>query len=308
VAAPQVPRVAEPARANAIRYTCPSPPAGRAEKNDSELEMAVYQNYLRDRASKLGILVVLAVVVQILYTVVVRPGAEAWTAQQTEIAKVTPGYKPERSLYVIIAGEEQEATIIIAFWALILSAIRFGELRSQRKLLSADLMNLPPGIVIVPEDCREYERRLEQLPQKERDYVVPRVLGSALKRFGATGQVQDASTTVHNVCESEAARLDAELAILRFGVWATPALGFVGTVRGIGLALQGAQLAMQGDTSAVTSGLGISFNSTLVALTLSIVLVYTLHEIQLAQERLVLDVEHYTDEKLVSRLHTHGGK
>jgi len=57
-------------------------------------------------------------------------------------------------------------------------------------------------------------------------------------------------------------------------------------VRGIGLALQGAQLAMQGDTTAVTGGLGISFNSTLVALTLSIVLVYTLHEIQLAQERL----------------------
>jgi biopolymer transport protein ExbB/TolQ len=267
--------------------------------------MAVYQNYLRDRASKLGILVVLAIGIQIFYTVVVHPGAEAWTARQTEIAKTTPGYKPERSLYVIIAGEEQEATIIIAFWALALSVIRFAELRSQRKLLSADLMNLPPGIVIVPEDCREYLRRLEQLPAKERDYVVPRVLGSALKRFGATGQVQDASTTVHNVCESEAARLDAELAILRFGVWATPALGFVGTVRGIGLALQGAQLAMAGDTSAVTGGLGISFNSTLVALTLSIVLVYTLHEIQLAQERLVLDVEHYTDEKLVGRLHTH---
>jgi biopolymer transport protein ExbB/TolQ len=273
--------------------------------NDSELEMAVYQNYLRDRASKLGILVVLAVSIQILYTVVVRPGAEEWETRQIEIAKTTPGYSPERSLYVIIKGQEQEATIIISFWALTLAVLRFAELRSQRKLLSADLMNLPPGIVIVPEDCREYLRRLEQLPPKERDYVVPRVLGSALKRFGATGQVQDASTTVHNVCESEAARLDAELAILRFGVWATPALGFVGTVRGIGLALQGAQLAMQGDTKAVTSGLGISFNSTLVALTLSIVLVYTLHEIQLAQERLVLDVEHYTDDRLVSRLHTH---
>ena len=73
----------------------------------------------------------------------------------------------------------------------------------------------------------------------------------------------------------------------------TPALGFVGTVRGIGLALQGAELAVKGDTSAVTSGLGISFNSTLVALTLSIVLMYTLHEIQLAQERLVLDAENY---------------
>jgi len=83
----------------------------------------------------------------------------------------------------------------------------------------------------------------------------------------------------------------------------TPALGFVGTVRGIGLALQGAELAVKGDTTAVTSGLGISFNSTLVALTLSIVLMYILHEIQLAQERLVLDTENYAEEELISRLH-----
>ena len=61
---------------------------------------------------------------------------------------------------------------------------------------------------------------------------------------------------------------------------------------------------MKGDTTAVTSGLGISFNSTLVALTLSIVLMYLLHEIQLAQERLVLDAENYADEELISRLHS----
>jgi biopolymer transport protein ExbB/TolQ len=267
--------------------------------------MAVYQNYLRDRGSKLGILVVLAIVIHIYFTLLVYPGAASWQAEQEELARLNPGHTPERSLYIIIAGEEQEATIIIAIWALILSAMRFVEMRSQRKLLESDLMHLPPGIAIVPEDCREYLRRLEQLPVKERDFVITRVLMNALKRFGATGNVQDASTTVHNVCESESARLDAELAILRFGVWATPALGFVGTVRGIGLALQGAQLAMQGDTSAVTGGLGISFNSTLVALTLSIVLVYVLHEIQLAQERLVLDTEHYTDEHVISRLHAH---
>ena len=83
-----------------------------------------------------------------------------------------------------------------------------------------------------------------------------------------------------------------------------PALGFVGTVRGIGLALQGAELAVKGDTTAVTNGLGISFNSTLVALTLSIFLMYILHEIQLSQERLTLDIENYAEEELISRLHS----
>lgn len=268
--------------------------------------MAVYQNYLRDRTSKLLILFAIILVVHTYYTLVVRPSAEAWVIEQKEYVRTHPGAHPERSIYVIIQDREQEATIILAIWALILAGMRWRELSKQRRLLSADLMNLPPGTVILPHDAREYLRQLEQLPKDQADAVAPRVLRSALKRFGATGNAQDASSTVHNVCESEAARLDAELAILRFSVWATPAIGFVGTVRGIGIALQGAQLALKGDTSAVTSGLGISFNSTLVALTLSILLMYVLHEIQLAQERLVLDTEYYADEKLVNRLHGKG--
>jgi biopolymer transport protein ExbB/TolQ len=266
--------------------------------------MAVYQNYLRDRASKLVILVIIALVIQVGYTAFVRPHAEEWRSEQRAIAARTPGYSPQRSIWVIIQDPEQEATIIVSIWAMILSVMRFRELKEQRALLGAGYMKQAPGVVILPSDAREYLRTFEQLPPAKRDSVLPRVLTAALKRFSATGNVQDASQTVHNVCESENNRLDAELAILRFSVWVTPALGFVGTVRGIGLALQGAELAVKGDTSAVTAGLGISFNSTLVALTLSILLMYTLHEIQLAQERLVLDAENYADEELISRLHS----
>jgi hypothetical protein len=46
----------------------------------------------------------------------------------------------------------------------------------------------------------------------------------------------------------------------------------------------------------------VSFNSTLIALTLCLMPAYLLHEIQLAQERLVLDTERYADEQLVARL------
>lgn len=265
--------------------------------------MTVTQNYVRDRVMKLGILVVITVIVQIVYASYVRPTAERWLEEQRAIAATTPGYTPARSIWVIIQDPEQQATIIISIWALLLTYMRFREIKAQRDLLSAGYMKKDAGAVILQSDAREYLRTFEQLPPAQRNAVLPRVLAAALKRFGATGNVQDASQTVHNTCESEHNRLDAELSILRFSVWVAPALGFVGTVRGIGLALQGAELAVKGDTTAVTNGLGISFNSTLVALTLSIVLMYLLHEIQLAQERLVLDTENYAEEELVSRLH-----
>jgi hypothetical protein len=52
----------------------------------------------------------------------------------------------------------------------------------------------------------------------------------------------------------------------------------------------------------VTTGLGISFKSTFVALIVSIGLMFVVHELQLRQERLVLDTESYVDDALISNL------
>ena len=67
-------------------------------------------------------------------------------------------------------------------------------------------------------------------------------------------------------------------------------------------ALGEAHRAVTGDVSGVTEGLGTAFNSTLVALLLSIVLMFLLHQLQLAQERLVLDCETYLDRNLIRHM------
>jgi biopolymer transport protein ExbB/TolQ len=157
----------------------------------------------------------------------------------------------------------------------------------------------------LPDDVRDHIRQLDQIPPGLSESVVPRVLRSALKRFGATQNVQDAATTVHQVVEIEAARMDSELAMIRFGAWSIPAIGFVGTVRGLGEALQSAQFALSSNNpGALTGGLGVSFNSTFTALTLSIIVMYVIHELQLAQERLALDTQEYAEEHLISNLRT----
>jgi biopolymer transport protein ExbB/TolQ len=106
----------------------------------------------------------------------------------------------------------------------------------------------------------------------------------------------------HAVCAAEAERLDSELSMIRYIAWAIPAIGFIGTVRGIGNALAEAHKAVTGDISGVTEGLGVAFNSTLVALLLSLLLMFLLHYLQFAQERLVLDAETYLDNRLLRNL------
>jgi biopolymer transport protein ExbB/TolQ len=169
-------------------------------------------------------------------------------------------------------------------------------------LLGRDLLRLPEGMKILPEDSRDYARQVEALPDNLRSELMPRALLSGLHRFGATRNIQDVSSAIHDTCELEFGRLDAELSMVRYVAWAIRAIGFIGTVRGVGEALQQAHKAVQGDVSGVVAGLGIAFNSTLVALGLSILVMFMLHQIQLRQERAVLDTEAFLDQHVVRQM------
>jgi len=92
--------------------------------------------------------------------------------------------------------------------------------------------------------------------------------------------------------------------MVRYIAWAIPSIGFIGTVRGIGQALGQAHKAVEGDIFGVTQSLGVAFNSTLIALLISIVLMFLLYQLQLLQERYVLDTEAYCEENLTRHLHT----
>lgn len=242
------------------------------------------------------------ILVHAVYVLHVRPVAEAQMRADREAMAKDPEYVQQRSIYVVIKDYEQEAEIILMLWALAILGYKALAYRREAEALRAGLLRLPEGARILPEDTREYMRQLEELPADTRERLVPRALLAALARFGATRSVQDASTVAHGVCQSEAERLDSDLSMLRYIAWAIPAIGFIGTVRGIGDALSQAHKAVTGDISGVTEGLGVAFNSTLIALLLSILLMFLMQQLQQAQERLVLDAETWLDQRVIRNL------
>jgi biopolymer transport protein ExbB/TolQ len=174
----------------------------------------------------------------------------------------------------------------------------------DRALLHHDLMPLAEGMRVLPEDTRDLSRQIESLPPHQRRALLPRALLAALHRFSTTKSIQDAAGATHAYCAAEADRLESELSMIRYIAWAIPAVGFIGTVRGIGLALGYAHKAIEGDIFDVTTSLGVAFNSTLIALLLSMVLMFFLHQLQSLQEHYVLDTEAYCEEKLTRHMHT----
>jgi biopolymer transport protein ExbB/TolQ len=242
------------------------------------------------------------VVVHGIYVAVVWPRSEAALSAQQARMQVDPGYIQERSIWVILRDYEQESEIILMLWALTILGQKALGLRRERKLLDRDLVALGEGMRILPQDAREHARHVEALPEEEREAMLPRALLTALHRFGATGAIADASAAARGVLDGEADRLDSEMSLLRYIAWAIPAIGFIGTVRGIGDALAQAHRAMQGDLSGVTQGLGTAFNSTLVALLLSLVLMFLLHHLQGEQDQVVREAESYVDKRLLQSL------
>lgn len=255
-----------------------------------------------DFVFQLASLVVALIIVHAIYVTVVRPRADAFLAEQTALMAADPEYVQERSAWVIIRDFEQEACFVLMLWAIAIMASKGLTTARESQLLQTEMVPLADGMRILPEDSREYARQVEALPSSQRRMLLPRALLAALHRFGATGSIQDASDTAHSTAEIESERLDSELAMVRYIAWAIPSIGFIGTVRGIGTALGQAHRAVEGDITGVTRNLGVAFNSTFIALLISIVLMFLLHQLQLRQERLVLDSESYVDSHLIRHL------
>ena len=247
-------------------------------------------------------LIIAIIVVHAFYVAVVRPNAVQVIEEQNMMAEADPDFVRERSVWVLVKDFEQEACFILMFWALAIMGYKAVTLSNERRLLEVDLVPVADGMRILPEDTREFARQVQALPDESQKLLLPRVLLNALRRFSSTRNIQDVSSSTHTICESEADRLESELAMIRYISWAIPSIGFIGTVRGIGEALAQADKAVQGDIAGVTQSLGVAFNSTFIALLISIFLMFLVHQLQLMQERLVFDSETYCDVKVIRHM------
>jgi len=251
---------------------------------------------------QLFVLIIAIIVVHAFYVSVVRPNAAQIIEEQNAAAAADPNFVRERHVSVLIKDLEQEACFILGIWALAIMGYKAVLTVRERHLLDVDLVPVAEGMRILPEDTREFARQIEQLPEDRQGMLLPRTLLAALRRFSSTRSIQDVSTTAHTISENEAERLESELSMIRYISWAIPSVGFIGTVRGIGEALAQADKAVQGDITGVTQSLGVAFNSTFIALLISIFLMFLVHQLQLLQERLVFDSENYVNDKLIRHM------
>ena len=232
------------------------------------------QGSLYETLFQIGALIFVVIIVHATYVTVIRPNAELIQEQQQLLQQQDASFVPERSVFIILRDFEQETCIILMLWAVTIIAMKTQHTIRERALLDRALIQLKDGVSILPEDSRNYARPVQGLTDKERSFLLPRALLAGLHRFQSTKNIQAVSSIIKDTCETEADRMETELTIVRYIAWAIPSIGFLGTVRGIGTALGQAYQAVSGDIVGVTQSLGVAFNSTFVALVVSIFLMF----------------------------------
>ena len=243
--------------------------------------------------------------VTMFYRHVVTPRANELMIERKVMAdqgKAGSQVAEERSIYLIIKDPEPMVEVIFCTWGLIVLSYKLFQVSRERQLLKQDFVRVQPGERIIPEDAFDRYKELRTAMGREprwRERLLPECILAALHRFHATASIQDASNAVKERAEIAADQLDSSLSLVRYIAWAIPAIGFVGTVRGIGDALSFAEQAIKGDISALTANLGLAFNSTFVGLMLCIVLMYVLHIVQSQQESFVIETQTYCRDKLI---------
>lgn len=184
------------------------------------------------------------------------------------------------------------------------------ELLQLTKEVKGEYLSLDKGFlpereqyVITPEDVNAIKLQvIEQ--QKEFPYILLDIVNKACTKFRSSHNIGESMEVVKTLASVNNKKFEAKQTLVRYIAWAIPSIGFIGTVLGIANALGAANEAMDPEgIEHVTSLLMVAFDTTLIALLLNIVLMFSLNALGGRMEAFFAQVEEYIIENLINRIY-----
>jgi biopolymer transport protein ExbB/TolQ len=247
-------------------------------------------------------LIISIIIVHFAYVGYVRPEAN----KVIETAQLESQSTP-REFVVIIKDYEQEICFILMFWGCFMILSNYKTILGTKYIFTLDLIReledeenksaqAKPDVELLIQNIDK------KLPKDCLKTPLIQTVRSSLLRYSVTENVQNLSDAIESNLENIAIRYDSENTMIRYLIWAIPSIGFIGTVRGIGQALSLADEALAGDISGMTDSLGVAFNSTFIALLISIFMMFLFHQLQRLQDSQILDTQEYCEKFIINRI------
>jgi len=203
------------------------------------------------------------------------------------------------------------AVTLLAFWAVAILSAKWVSLLRQRRSLDFELLPAEIATHVTPDNAQAFASYLRNLPEARRgSFLIDRV-ERALQQLRARPSVPEVVEHLRAQADADADAVDASYAMVRVFIWAIPILGFIGTVIGIGQAVGGFSEAvgaaadlvvLKSSIGSVTDGLGVAFDTTLLALIVSLLIMFPASSLQRAEEQHLAAVDDYCHTHLLRRI------
>lgn len=157
--------------------------------------------------------------------------------------------------------------------------------------------------VLSPDDVNEIKLRIIK-HEKNSKYLLTDVIKKCCIKYRLNKSSSEALELLESQVKIYQLKSDGEQSLIKYVAWAIPSVGFIGTVIGIAGSLG---LANEANTpegiKAVTDMLAVAFDTTLVALILSLVLMYAIYSLQEREDTYFANLSSYVIENLINRLY-----
>jgi len=197
----------------------------------------------------------------------------------------------------------EAAMFFVGVSALGLKLIRVGQ--HYAALPKVRLSPIPDGGQPA-EVSGELIKELDKLPSRIRSSRLATRLLDAIDFVRRKGNADGIDEHLKYLSDVDATKLQEGNGLVRIIIWATPMLGFLGTVIGITLALGGLNPEMLVESpkqamDGLLAGLGVAFDTTALALTLSLLLMFLQFLSDQFEFQLVSAVDYQVDVELIGR-------
>jgi len=191
--------------------------------------------------------------------------------------------------------------LTVFFVGLSALALRFCDVVGQFPSLRNVLLAPAPAGGNTVADCQHLLGNLDNFPTLNETFIVRR-LRDALDFVRRTNSADALEPHLRHLEEVESVRINAAYSMVRIIIWAIPILGLLGTVIGITIAVANLNPeTLEESMTKVTHGLGVAFDHTATALSLTMLLMFTKAGVERLEDTLLGRVDERVSHELVGR-------
>ena len=202
-------------------------------------------------------------------------------------------------------GFIQFLTFIMFFWAMLEMNKRKKEIDFEHSGFDIDALPKKDNYVIYPDEINTIRLKIQEL-EKSYDFLLLKLIKKSCTKFIRTKSVAETQEMISSQIKVNLAYSESAQSMINYMLWAIPSFGFIGTVLGISNALAMAA-TNPNDIEIITGLLSVAFDTTLIALLLSVVAMWFFHFIQEKESKFHGDMEEYLNDNLVNRIDTQHG-